>query len=148
MKINKAYEMVFKEIIKPKEYQRKFDISDELVFITPNSYFGFVFAKKGIPFNLELIKNATQKIDILNIVKPENLFKKTNHFIALHQQGLICVLKNENRKIYINQKYLSFFEDCAEFYQEKDRSIVAVLEQGQVVGAIMPIRYTEEVERE
>ncbi len=146
MKINKIYELIFKEIIKPKEYQRKFEVDDNYIFITPNSYYGFVLCKKEIPFNLEMIKNADSKIDLLSAVKPENLLRKTNHFVMLQRIGLISVFSHKDRKVYINSKYLSHFEDYAEFYQEKDRSLCVVVENGQVVGAVCPIRYDEEKE--
>lgn len=142
MKIDKIYKLIFGEIIKPKAYQRKFVFNEDYIFITPNSYYGFVLCKKGIPFNLEMIEDAKTKIDLLSAYKPENLFKKTNHFVML-QQGLMSVLSNGERKIYINQKYLDYFEDYAEFYQEKDLSLVVVVENGQIVGAVCPIRYSE-----
>lgn len=144
MKIDKAYKLIFNEIIKPKDYQRRFDIDEDNIFITPNSFYGFVFAKKDLPFNLEMIKQANKNLDLLSVVKPENRFKRTNNFVLLDKHGTINVLKNDNRKIYVNQKYLQYFEDYAEFYQEKDLNIVVAVENGQVVGAIMPIRHKED----
>ena len=147
MKINKIYELIFKEIIKPKEYQRKFEVDEDYIFITPNSYYGFVLRKKEIPFNLEMIKNADSKLDLLSVVKPENHLSKTNHFVMLQRIGLINIFNHKDRKVYINSKYLSHFEDYAEFYQEKDRSLCVVVENGQVVGAVCPVRYDEECEK-
>lgn len=148
MKINKIYELIFKEIIKPKEYQRKCEVNEDYVFITPNCYYGFVLCKKEIPFNLEKITNANSEIDLLRIVKPENLLSKTNQFIMLQRQGLIRIFYQNDRKVYINPKYLSYFEDYAELYQEKDYSLCVVVENGQVVGAVCPIRYDEEREKQ
>lgn len=144
MKINKVYELIFKEIIKPKEYQRKFDIDSDYIFITPNGYYGFVLCKKEIPFNLEMIKNANSTIDILSVVKPENILRRTKMFVKDVRNGLVSIFKSNERKVYLNAKYLSFFEDYAEFYQEKDNSLCAVVENGQVVGAICPMRWKEE----
>lgn len=144
MKIDKIYKLIFSEIIKPKEYQRKFDVDDDYIFITPNSYYGFVLCKKEIPFNLEMIKNADSKIELLSVIKPENLLRKTKHFIMDSRCCLISVFKSNDRKIYINAKYLSHFEDYAEFYQEKDLSLCVVVENGQIVGAVCPMRCKEE----
>ena len=146
MKINKIYELIFKEIIKPKERQRKFEIDENLVLITPNGYVGFVLCKKETPFNLEMIQGENRKIDLLSIVKPENRLIKTNHFVMLQKIGLLNVFRNSCRKVYINTKLLNYFEDYAEFYQEKECELCVVVESGKIVGAVMPVRYTEERE--
>ena len=147
MKIDKIYKLIFGEIIKPKAFQRKFDLDDNYVFITPNSYYGFVLCKKEIPFNLEMITYAKSKIDLFSMIKPENQLRKTKNFVMVEGQGLINILKNNDKKTYINSKFLSYFEDYAEFYQEKENSLVAVVENGQLIGAICPIRYDEEWEK-
>jgi hypothetical protein len=59
---------------------------------------------------------------------------------------LANVFCNSDRKVYINSKYLSFFEDYTEFYQEKDLALCVAVENGQIVGAVCPIRYNEEWE--
>lgn len=146
MKTDKIYKLIFGEIIKPKAFQRKFDLDDNYIFITPDSYYGFVLCKKEIPFNLEMITDAKSKIDLFSMIKPENQLRKTKNFVMVEGQGLINVLKNNDRKVYINSKFLSYFEDYAEFYQEKELSLVAVVENGQLVGAICPLRYDEERE--
>ena len=146
MKTNKIYKLIFGEIIKSTYSQRKFDIDEEKTLITPNGYFGFLLSKKELPFNCEMIKNSDSKIDLLSVVKPENLLSKTNHFVMISRQGLTSIFCNNDRKVYINTKYLSYFEDYAEFYQEKDLSLCVVVENGQIVGAICPIRYNEERE--
>lgn len=148
MKIDKIYKLIFGEIIKPKQHQRKFEIDDDTVFVTPNGFCGFVFSKKEIPFNLEMVEDSKSKIDILSTVKLENLLKKTNHYVRI-PQGLINVFQNnDEKKIYINEKYLNYFEDYAEFYQEKDLSLCVVVENGQVVGAVCPTRYFGESDSE
>ena len=144
MKTNKIYKLIFGEIIKPKEIQRKFEVDDDNVFITPNGFFGFVLCKKGMPFNLEMIRTEQNKLDLSSVIKPENLLRKTNHFVMIERHGLINIFSGNDRKVYINTKYLSFFEDYAEFYQEKDLSLVVVVEYGEIVGAIMPLRHSEE----
>jgi hypothetical protein len=144
MKLNKIYKLIFDEIIKPKAYQRKFDLDEDNVFISPDGYYGFVISKKEIPFNLEMIKNTMGKIDLLSVVKPENLLRKTKHLVKLDLRGLANVFCNSDRKVYINSKYLSFYEDYAEFYQEKDLSLCVVVENGLIVGAVCPMRYNEE----
>ena len=147
MKINKIYELIFKEIIKPKERQRKFEIDKNLVFITPNGYFGFVLCKKETPFNLEMIQGENSKIDLLSVVKPENRLRKTKHFVMFERTGLLNVFCNSDRKVYINTKFLNYFEDYAEFYQAKELTLCVVVENGEIVGAVMPVRYIEEREQ-
>jgi hypothetical protein len=146
MKIDKIYKLIFGEIIKPKDYQKKFDFNDDYIFITPNSYYGFVVCKKGIPFNLEMIRKSEVKIDLLSVVKPENRLRKTKYFVADSRGDLINIFSNNDRKVYINSKYLKYFEDWAELYQKKDLSLCVVVESGQIVGAVCPIRYIEEKE--
>lgn len=145
MKLNKVYKLIFNEIIK-NGCRGKFDLDDDNVFITLNGYYGFVIPKKETPFNLEMIKNTMGKIDLLSVVKPENLLRTTNNYVMVHLQGLVKVFCNSDRKVYINTKYLKHFEDDAEFYQEKDLSLCVVVENGKVVGAVCPIRHIEEKE--
>ena len=57
--------------------------------------------------------------------------------------GLVNIFTNGDRKIYVNQKYLQFFEDYTEFYQEKDLGLMVAVEYGNIVSAIMPIRNME-----
>lgn len=144
MKRDKIYKLIFNGIIKPKERPTKFEIDNDYVFITPNNYFGFVVSKKGTPFNLEMIESRENKLDLLSVVKPENLLRKTNHFVMIAYHGLTNILSGNDKKVYINTKYLSYFEDDAEFYQEKDLTLVVVVERGEIVGAIMPLKHIEE----
>lgn len=143
MKINKIYKLIFGEIIKPKEYQKQMKVDDEHILITPNGYYGFVFNKKSLPFNLEMIKEATITLDLFSVIKPENLCKLTKCLVVDSKLGFLNILKNGGRKIYVNSKYLGYFESYTEFYQEKDLSLIVAVECGQIVGCIMPIRYLE-----
>lgn len=144
MKRDKIYKLIFNGIINQKERPMKFEIFNDYVFITPNNYFGFVVSKKETPFNLEMIKTTENKLDLLSVVKPENLLRKTNHYVMIARHGLTNILSGNDRKVYINTKYLSYFEDYAEFYQEKDHTLVVVVECEEVVGAIMPLKHNEE----
>lgn len=148
MKIEKIYKHIFGEIIKPKKHlqQVQTDIDDNSVFITIDGFFGFVLGKKDLPFNIDKISQHKTPLNLSHIVKPENLFKLTNNFIYVNRHGLINVLKNDNRKIYIKKEYLNFFDEHASFYQEKDFGIVIVVECGFIVGAICPFRINEETD--
>ena len=141
MKINKIYKHVFDAIIKGKP--RMFNLDDDYVFITPDGFYGFVFAKKAVPFNLEMIEERKEKLDLSSIVQKENLCKLTNYYATPERKSLARILKNNDRKIYINQKYLQYFEDYTEFYQKDNLQIVVAVENGQIVGGLMPIRWTK-----
>lgn len=141
MKINKIYKHVFDAIIKGKP--RMFNLDDDYVFITPDGYYGFVFAKKAVPFNLELIEETQQKLDLDSIVQKENLCKLTNYYVLDERKNHTRILKKDDRKIYVNQKYLQYFEEYTEFYQKDDLQLVVAVENGQIVGALMPIRRTK-----
>ena len=145
MKENKIYKEIFNEIIKPKMYQKQFSIDDDNVFITPNGFYGFIFAKKNLPFNIEKIPKSDTKLDFDNIVKPENECKLTNRFVMSKSKvlGMLRILKQEDREIFVKQGYFQYFDDAAKFYQEKDLCMIVVVEFGQVVGGFMPVRLTE-----
>jgi hypothetical protein len=143
MNKTKIYREIFSNIIKGNEQQRKFELDNDHVLISPNGYYGFVVGKGGLPFNLELIKSIGGSMELTNVVKEENLLTRTNHFVMVKPHGLVSVFCNCDRNVYINSKYLGFFEDYAELYQEKDLSICVVVEHGEIVGAVCPIRYRE-----
>ena len=128
-------------MIKPslKVNQKQISIDDESVFISPNGCYGFLLSKKNAPFNLERIPKSDVKLDLFKICKPENRFKMTRRLIAEKSGELVNILKNDDREICVRQKYLKYFDDCAEFYQEKDKCLVVVAEMGCVVGGIMPM---------
>ena len=148
MKINKAYDTVFKALVNRKFGLKKFELDQDKVFISPDGFFGFVFCKKGIPFNLDEIQSADSKLKLQSVVKPENQLRKTKSFVMLQRIGLISVFKDVDRKVYINSKYLNYFEEHAEFYQDEKfpLSLVVIVENGQIVGAVCPVRYKEEDE--
>lgn len=141
MKVNKIYKFIFDNIIKSKNNLNQIELDDGCVCIAPDGYFGFVFSKNNLPFNLELIRKSIVKLDLNSVVKPENLCKPTNVLIIDKHFGFLKVFKIGDRKSYVNSKYLQYFEDYTEFYQEKDLSIMVAVEYGQVVGCIMPVRY-------
>ena len=148
MKTNKIYKLIFAGIIKSEYSQKKLDIDEEKCFITPDGYVGFIFIKKELPFNCEMIKNTDAKLDLLSVVKPENLLSKTNLYFMTNRQVLTRIFRNKDRKVYINTKFLSYFEDYAELYQAKDIQMCVVVENGQVVGGICPIRVLVEEDEE
>jgi hypothetical protein len=143
MKLNKIYKSIFSEMINPKERLMKMEINKNYIFVTPSGYYGFVFNKYDVPFNIEQIATSQSKLDLQSIVKAENLCKLTNKLVLLKGVGLVNIFTNGNRKIYVNQKYLQYFEDYTEFYQEKDLGIITAVEYGNIVGAIIPVRNME-----
>lgn len=145
MNEKKIYKEIFNEIIKPMNYQKQFSVDKDYIFISPNGYYGFIFTKNNLPFNFERIQKADTKLDLFSIVKPENECKLTNRFVMSKDKkaGMIRILKKEGYEIFVKQKYLQYFEDYAEFYQDKDLHIVVVVENGCVVGAVMPMRFLE-----
>ena len=146
MKIDKIYKHVFNEII--KKHPRLFNLDDDYVFITPNGYYGFFFLKKAVPFNLEMIEETKQKLDLSSSVQEFNLCKLTNQYIANKHFGFVRILKQGGRKIYVQQKFLQYFEDYTSFYQKHDLELIVAVENGQIVCALMPIKWHEGDENE
>ena len=145
MNEKKVYKEIFDQIIKNATGQKQILLNENMTLISPNGYYGFVFHKNNLPFNLERIPISNGKLDLFNIVKPENKCKLTNRFVMSKHKilGMLRILQKEDYEIFVQQKFLQYFDCSAEFYQEKNLQIIVVVEFGQVVGCILPVRFTE-----
>lgn len=119
----------------------KFYIDEKSVFITPNGFYGFVFPVSTLQINVDRIATVNS-ICLHQIVCDDNQLKLTNE---LRESGhaLLRVLKRESNEIYVNTKYLRWFQN-PKFYQEKDKpqSAIVITECGsdEIVGVVMPVR--------
>lgn len=140
MKIKEVYKSIFNMLIKPEERVVKIEIDKNNIFISPSGYFGFVFDKRAIPFNLNIMTEVANKLNLQNITKEENRLILTDMLKQHKALGLLSVFEKNGENIYVNTKYLKFFEEHAIFFQESKLGLIAVVENGNIVGAIMPVR--------
>lgn len=147
MNINKAQKIIFNELISGGKV-RRFDFDEDNVFITPDGHHGFVLPYASIQVNLEKI-STFKSIDLSSIVKEENLCHLTKELLLQeHPKAYLRKLKNGDRNIYFNSKYMECFQN-PKFYNESKYGSIVVTEDisptrlNRIVGVILPMRVEE-----
>ena len=147
MNINKAQKIIFNELISGGNV-RKFDFDKDNVFITPDGKHGYVLPYASIQVNLEKIR-PFKGIDILSVVREENLCHLSKELLLQeHPKAYLRKLKNGDRNIYFNQKYMECFQN-PKFYNESNTGMIVVTEdisatrKNAIVGIILPVRVDE-----
>lgn len=147
MNINKAQKIIFNELISGG-HVRRFEFDTENVFITPGGQYGFVLPYASIQVNIDKI-SPFKGIEIASVVKEENLCHLSRELLLQeHPKAYLRKLKNGERNIYFNQKYMECFQN-PKFYNESSTGVIVVTEdisatrQNKIVGVILPVRVEE-----
>lgn len=144
MNFNSAQKDIFNALLNG-ENVRKFDIDSDYTFITPTGFYGFVFPKVALFINTDRIQTS-KAIDINSVVTQENECVLTDECKILYRscKGYARKLKRGETEIYINEKFLKWFQN-PKFYCAATNNLVVITEstsanKNAIVGAICPIR--------
>lgn len=151
MNITKAQKTIFNALLSGDRV-RRFEVDKDNVFITPNGCYGFVIPYSVLQVNIEKI-GEFKAIDLASIVKEENRFQLTREILLQeHPKAYLRKLKNGERNVFLDQKYMECFQN-PKFYQKEKDAIVVVTEDisatriNAVVGCILPVRVNEDLYR-
>lgn len=147
MNYKRAYLEICKDIIN-NEYVRGQEANDDLMLIIPpDGFYGYYLKKDNIPFNkekLRMIPTETRKIIDLEIAKPENEIKLTNHLILMdYRKGMVRKFSADGKEVWVNADFLKNLDlNASRFYQEKDEPFSAILaeEDGEPTMCILPMK--------
>ena len=134
MKLEKFMCEVTKAILKDKKVLF-WEYGDRIV-ITHNLFFAMIISKQINIFNHEFSKNNPIPCDwnsrkLKDTLLSTMIDKKLVHIFFFFK----------GKKVYINEKYLNYFDKCPEFYGNSPKTPVFVSEDGgkNPCGIIMPI---------
>lgn len=142
MNFNKAQREVFNKIIgsgKPAW----FDVDENNIFVTPDGMVGFIFPVSTIAFNLDRIRKMDNPVKIHEVVKSGNELILTNDIKLLPGKQVIR-LKKEKYSVFVDTRFLSYFQNPKFFQDAKDRRAAIIVTEYQhlkgntPVGLIMP----------
>lgn len=141
MNLKKINKVILDEIMKT-DCQVKVGRFNEQVGVTVNGHYMVLMNDKDFPFNFEKIK-----VNDLNIKQFLNFDFKEAYLssnIKIIEGKKECVeIKNDSHKVYINRKYLEFFDKTCTFKIDGATRPVYVYEDDVMVGLILPIRLKE-----
>lgn len=94
-------------------------IDEDHLLVTIDGYYAYIFPRKKIYFDAELVKKFDKKLfDVEEICVPETKLKKTNEFYLAG--GKMCrKFSNDNGSAFFQQSYLQKLgDDYYEYYQK------------------------------
>lgn len=125
---------------------RKFEIDENYVFITPNGFYGFVFPKVLLQVNIDRMPTL-KAIDLTAAVNEENECVLTDECKVLYRpyKGYARKLKRQEKEIFVNEKYLKWFQNPKFYCTENNPYLVVVTEstsksENAIVGLICSLR--------
>ena len=152
MNFAKAQKEVVNELLKGSRSMGRFSIDERNIFVSPDGYRGYIFPTSTIAFNLEKIKEIPV-FPIAEIVKEDNELKLTPdlRIIDHYRVGMVRRLKGKGKNVYVNVKYLDFFQNPHFYQDESSIGLIVVTETAfassrsatrieEPVGIIMPVR--------
>jgi hypothetical protein len=149
MNITKAQKIIFNALLSGN-HVRRFEFDKDNVFITPDGYRGFVLPYSTLQVNIEKIQ-VFKNMDLASIVKDENLLQLTREIlIQEHPKAYLRKLKNEERNVFLDQKYLECFQNPKFYQEDKNRMVVltediSAIRKNVIVGCILPVRVCEDL---
>ena len=132
MKLEKFMCEVTKAILKDKKVLF-WEYGDRVV-ISHNLFFAMIIPKQENIFNHEISKNQSipynwKSLKLTDTEQLRKIGKKT-----------VRILETKNgKKVQVDEKYLNYFNEDADFYGNSPKAPVYVEENGVLCGVIMPI---------
>ena len=132
MKLEKFMCEVTKAILKDKSV--KFWEYGDLVVITHNDFFAMVIPKIKNIFNHEISKKYP-----ISCYCNSGKLKDTEQLRKTDKKTVRIFETDKGEKVQVDEKYLNYFDEYADFYCNSPKSPVYVEENGVLCGIIMPI---------
>lgn len=132
MKLEKFMTEVTKAIL--KENRVVFWEYGDKVVISSNGYFAMIIPKQRNIFNHEISKNNPIPFDW-----NANKLKCTSELKKIGKRTLRILETEKGEKVQVDEKYLNYFNEDADFYGDSQKRPVYVEENGVLCGVIMPI---------
>lgn len=145
MNSTKIYTDLLKAVEKDKTVYVNYGIDEENVYLFLDQYRIFKFKKAN--FLIDLEKALPNKTPIQNC---NRFFDDESKAVAQRTKDLkqidkatVVKIANESGCAWINEKFLKEFDKEATFKIGKPHEPVQVIEQGEVVGIVLPVNMNE-----
>ena len=132
MKLEKFMTEVTKAILKDKKVVF-WEYGDRVV-ISHNGFFAMIIPKSRNIFNREFLKGSPIPCE-WNAHK----LKGTSELKKIDKKTVRIFETEKGEKVQVDEKYLNYFNEDADFYGYSPKSPVYVEENGVLCGMIMPI---------
>ena len=132
MKLEKFMCEVTKALVKDKRVL--FWKYGDKVVISHNGYFAMIISKQINIFNHEISKNNPIPYNW-----GANKLKSTAELKKIDKKTVRIFETEKGKKVQVDEKYLNYFNENADFYGDSPKSPVYVEENGVLCGVIMPI---------
>lgn len=147
MKFIKTQQDLLKQIDKEKGSLiiGKYCISDGNVLFTLEGHWAVVIPKEQFYLDLEKTfgTNGTADLDRL-ITDKEELKEATPTNVSVSIGEMECrKLMVDGIDVYVDKKFLNYFNSDSKFYGKDNKSLVFIYEKGVLVGFILPVRVSE-----
>lgn len=137
MKLEKIYNEVTKAITKEQKIYIDF-LEDDYIFITIDSFKGYILKDEEFIFRANLFtqRGIAQSLSNKDYIPAD----KTNDIKILDERKLkVVCISNGDIDVLVNEKYLSNFDNTANFMIKGKYNPVLVYENGFLRGLIMPV---------
>lgn len=140
-------EKINKEILKRYKRTQKGDFaniyvqeSDDYVYVCFDGTRVYKIRHELIPFKLEIFEQNQKLKDILEERAEGYEFAKLTLIMRRNHSDVLCEIKSPSNCAWVNEKYIK--ESGAENFMIKNESSpVKIVEDGDIVGAIMPCKF-------
>lgn len=136
MKLEKFMVEITKALIKDKKVL--FWQHGHSVMMSYNGFFGILIPEEKNVFNHEINNSAPIPENEISIP----LMFTTECRKSGKETYNVMVSRNGKWSTYVNEKFIKYFDDDAEYFQENPKSAICVFENNVLCGVIMP--YTRE----
>lgn len=147
MKFIKMQQDLLKQIGKEKGslIMGKYCISDGNVIFTLEGHWAAVISKEQFYLDFEKTFGANGIADLTRfVVNKEELKEATPTNVSVSIGEMDCrKLMVDGIDVYVDKKFLNYFNSDSKFYGKDNKSLVFIYEKGVLVGFILPAHVRE-----
>jgi hypothetical protein len=114
-------------------------IGDTRKLYTTNGYICFAINDDDFVLNFNLFKEKENMTNYITPIEELTCITKTNKAFIFDGKNMAFLYEGRH-EVWIQERFVKFFDAGAMFYAQKATSIVSVYEDGLFVGCISPIR--------
>lgn len=141
MNVKKINKVILEALMKA-DNQVKIGRYNEQFGVTVDGYYMVLINDCDFPFDPNKIKG--NNLDVKQFLNFNFKDAQLSSNIKVIEGKKECVeIKNESENVYINRKYLDFFDKTCTFRIDGKTKPVYVYENEELVGLIMPVRVKE-----